>query len=586
MVVLYVPYNYMDFLSSQDHPPTHLGVRYVSISGHDIAVDQAAQFFTRYIIKVMLSNGKTELIPRRYRQFRVLHEAVRALPASERPSRSELPAITSKKWGGANTPELVEKRTRKLHDYLVSLSSIALLFPAVDKCLQDFFTAADVDDVSGDGHDDDDGDLAGAGPSDEPDAAVGRPGRTSISAAGSARMSLVTQALAPSATTEHAMDAPGEDGSIEGRCAACDKVLSAAPTPSANPDAGLFCSPQCERFYSAALHKGFKIAAIGGKRQIASAASVADWDAHTPPVDYAATHHTKLGTIKSGTSTWWGSARKVLGGATPPVPSTSPRGGAGTDSIEPRRSSSGVEEGSDGRKDASDSRGSGAAASSGDEVEGGMPTVRSDLGGGDDEHHKFFRDRRKERDSTRVLTKWGSLRNLMSASRALSHSNSSAKSARDSISTPLPSSKILPVAPPRSSPSSASAINVEILNHKGFMWKRGGFKGGRKSWKWRYFELRERTLYYYGTNRSVLLGTLSLVKEPDVGVLLAAATTVLAKSTELQLTSPDFSSELFHHVASSSRSYFASIQVSSSLDYATFFSDPILRLSAITFLRS
>ena len=566
----------------------HRGIRFLSISGTDIAVDPAAQFYTRYLVKVQLPSGKTDILPRRYREFRALHDAVRLLPASDRPQRSELPMITSKKWGGSNTQELVEKRTRKLQEYLVSLSSIALLFPAVERVLDGFFTLA-ADDATGGGADDDeDSGLGGAlddvSQSPAPRSAAPRPSRSSLPGVGSvavARASLAEQGLSaaaprtslagqgtsaapplpppqrasfaaaspsPSPSTSplnvggRAPAASGLDMATGtpptaspsregGRCDACEREIAgaAAIVPAAAPatptwDVGRFCSPQCERFFTAAMHKGFILTTIAGKRQIANvtagASSAEGEGAHesaaAPPMTApSGLPPSKIGALRSGASTWWGSARKVLGGATPAgPPSTTPKGsggGGGGFGFEPesRRGSAADDGGTaveGGRKEASGSRGSsnygGAGASSGDEGDpGGIATCGTGIDD-DAERQKFFLDRRKDRNSTRILTKWGTVRSLMIASTAISGIGASpapatapapARGSRElEASAPVPPpppppsvTKTTPPPPPlrrsasvdSSGVAGAAVSTAEVLHQKGFLWKRGGYKG-------------------------------------------------------------------------------------------------------------
>jgi serine/threonine protein kinase len=44
-----------------------------------------------------------------------------------------------------------------------------------------------------------------------------------------------------------------------------------------------------------------------------------------------------------------------------------------------------------------------------------------------------------------------------------------------------------------------------------FLWKRGGWRGGRQNWKRRFFCIVERSLHYYQDNSTTLLGTMPLV---------------------------------------------------------------------------
>lgn len=556
----------------------HRGIRFLSISGTDIAVDPAAQFYTRYLVKVQLPSGKTDILPRRYREFRALHDAVRSLPASDRPQRSELPMITSKKWGGSNTQELVDKRTRKLQEYLVSLSSIALLFPAVERVLDGFFTLA-ADDAAG-ADDDEDGGLGGAlddvSLSPVTRAGAPRPSRSSLPGVGSvaaARASLAEQGLS-AAAPRTSLAGPGSSaapplpppqrasfaaaspppsstgspfivggrapaaGGLEmatgtppaaspsregGRCDACGREIAgaAASLPAAAPatptwDVGRFCSPQCERFFTAAMHKGFIVTTIAGKRQIANVTAGASSAVGDGAPESAAAPLTaassglppsKIGALRSGASTWWGSARKVLGGATPAgPPSTTPKGAsAGGFGFEPesRRGSAADDGAVEGRKEASGSRGSsnygGAGASSGDEGDPGATARGTGIDDDDDERQKFFLDRRKDRNSTRILTKWGTVRSLMTASTGIGVAapapappppsrGSRELDAAAPVPPPPPPPSVTKTTPPpppvRRSASldtggvaGAVVSTAEVLHQKGFLWKRGGYKG-------------------------------------------------------------------------------------------------------------
>ena len=94
----------------------------------------------------------------------------------------------------------------------------------------------------------------------------------------------------------------------------------------------------------------------------------------------------------------------------------------------------------------------------------------------------------------------------------------------------------------------ASSSIAEVLHHRGLMWKQGGFRGGRKSWKCRSFELRGRSLYYYRTSRPVLLGTMTLITEPPEAVLLAAAEVILTSGYQIDPYSPEFAETLWEAI--------------------------------------
>lgn len=88
---------------------------------------------------------------------------------------------------------------------------------------------------------------------------------------------------------------------------------------------------------------------------------------------------------------------------------------------------------------------------------------------------------------------------------------------------------------------------AEVLHHSGLMWKQGGFRGGRKSWKCRSFELRGRSLYYYRTSRPMLLGTMALISAPPAEMLVAAAQVILG-SGQVDIHSPEFAETLWDAV--------------------------------------
>lgn len=52
---------------------------------------------------------------------------------------------------------------------------------------------------------------------------------------------------------------------------------------------------------------------------------------------------------------------------------------------------------------------------------------------------------------------------------------------------------------------------LEVVLKTGHLWKRGGHKGGRKTWKRRFFALKDETLHYYSPSNPTLLGAMPLV---------------------------------------------------------------------------
>jgi hypothetical protein len=478
----------MDFVPDSAGESVTNAWTFIKISGTDIACDQDARFYTRYLIELQHPDGSTSVIARRYREFRSLYESIRELPATERPQRSELPRITSKKLGSSLAEELINKRMRKLSEFLLVISSVALLFPAVKRELVLFFTADSI-------------------VNDEVASAVrSRPFKSSIIPTALAEGAILSAAPAPQLRSSIAVHdiRPGVSDAavdtvepcIEIRCNACDKPLSDSSflASALSWDSSRFCSPQCERFFAAMNKKGFTIAAIGGKRQVATvhaASSAMDASPDVAPaipsvVTPVTAGISRLASLRTA-SMWWGSARK----------------GLSAPNSEPRLPSSVEEGGTNNRRGSSFA----AASISGDEAE---RHVSVDVE--EEEQRKFFSSRRKPRDNARVLTKWNSVRALLHVSSSASLVNSqrfSRENSREMDTTtgttveagsrtssgsggvyyppPPPAPRPIPPPPPtsisRSRSSGTAASIIEVVHHRGVMWKRGGYKGGRKTWK-------------------------------------------------------------------------------------------------------
>jgi len=86
-----------------------------------------------------------------------------------------------------------------------------------------------------------------------------------------------------------------------------------------------------------------------------------------------------------------------------------------------------------------------------------------------------------------------------------------------------------------------SGIRAEVVLKTGFLWKRGGHRGGRKTWKRRFFALKDETLHYYGLSSSTLLGAMPLVGHGDGGGMDGDISneTYLATASVIQGTEAD-----------------------------------------------
>jgi len=58
---------------------------------------------------------------------------------------------------------------------------------------------------------------------------------------------------------------------------------------------------------------------------------------------------------------------------------------------------------------------------------------------------------------------------------------------------------------------------AEVILKTGYLWKRGGHRGGRKSWRRRFFALKNENLHYYNPGNASLLGAMPMVGESSTG---------------------------------------------------------------------
>ena len=102
-------------MSSEQSPPA-----FVEMLPHELAMDAHGVFFAVYPLRLVRG-----CVRKRYRNFQDLDVRLRALPAAHRPQRKDLPVLTSKRWGAGLRDDVIDKRRRKLSEYLQELSSLA-----------------------------------------------------------------------------------------------------------------------------------------------------------------------------------------------------------------------------------------------------------------------------------------------------------------------------------------------------------------------------------------------------------------------------------------------------------------------------
>jgi hypothetical protein len=112
--------------ASEPPPPPPV---FVEMLPHELAMDAHGVFFAVYPLRLVRG-----CVRKRYRNFQDLDSRLRALPAAHRPQRKDLPVLTSKRWGAGLRDDVIDKRRRKLSEYLQELSSLAAGYPAVRAC--------------------------------------------------------------------------------------------------------------------------------------------------------------------------------------------------------------------------------------------------------------------------------------------------------------------------------------------------------------------------------------------------------------------------------------------------------------------
>jgi serine/threonine protein kinase len=545
-------------------------VTFLEILGTETSIDTAGRSFAAYVLSLS-RNGKTESVTRRYRQFQELDSRLRAIPQNQRPQRKDLPKLTGKRWGSGLKEEVVDKRKRKLAEYLHELLSIAGAYPAVATLVFGFLARSQPSSRQDEGQSESDE----SGGDDAKSVVSVRPGpmrrlvaqfpstwkmpppppKLASSASASplaahpaaserrpSRLSMQDQSL----KTVNDTTSPGKGSAGDPLCQTCGRnIASTLVSSTAAPrtwDATRFCTLQCEKFFSAAATKGFAIVQDGGKNLLSGVSST--------PVASAATPDNREGTESpharrdsrsasgsAGQGGWWGTGRRGSmshGSSTHVFASALNLFGSSRDTTSDlARQTSFI---------GSDLIGLGASArQSPDEelVDGrpdGAPETDSKVAGRGSETNAFLQ-RARHSEKTGILSKFRS--SIHIRRRTLQEEGVSAPAAASianhvgvADSTQARYAGVLSAAGVSArimSPGSAPSMSVsEVVHLTGLMFKRGGFHGsGLKTWKKRYFELRGNSLYYFRTSSPTLLGVLQLMKTPshqDLVAISSAAT--------------------------------------------------------------
>ena len=142
-------------------PAPAAALLFLEVLPHELAVDAHGQFFAVYPLRLAsaaaraaasaaasasasaaassaAADAASVVVRKRYRNFQDLDGLLRALPAAHRPQRKDLPVLTSKRWGAGLRDDVIDKRRRKLAEYLHEFASLAAGYPAVAALLQTF----------------------------------------------------------------------------------------------------------------------------------------------------------------------------------------------------------------------------------------------------------------------------------------------------------------------------------------------------------------------------------------------------------------------------------------------------------------
>ena len=513
-----------------------------------------ARPFARYLLAVRDGAAPAAappvMIGRRYRQFDELHRHLLRLPAGRRPPA--LPLLPLPTNGGGVTPAVIGARSVELRAYLGALGVAARSYPALAEALRRFCAPEGAD--------------AGL---TLPPAAPAAAGLGEPAAAAAATPAIggdvdapppVAAADAPpSASLEQPPQPPQPPppaaAAAAWMCAMCGRPFSStdagAVVPAAAASAAaVYCSRQCETFASAAARRGFAVGLQGGVAQLVDVVAAGE------PADRGSAGSGGGGGVATSSS-WWSGVSAPSSAVGAPLGGGG-RGAAGAPALDRKASAPALmTRGGSTRLAAAleraatslagqlasagggggDMDADGAPGGSGGAAEGGgggalLPAGLSSATAG-----LLLPGARRPRDSRTVLNRFASPTKggggggggaaptpqpLVAAAAAMAAVTAARPAEGSGGGTAAPA------ATTDAGHAADALASAEVLHFTGNMWKQGGFRGGRKTWKCRSFELRGRSLYYFRTSRPVLLGAMTLITSPPEPVLLAAAGVIVA----------------------------------------------------------
>lgn len=512
-------------------------IHFLQLSTTGVAVDEHGNYFTTYNVEATF-NGQHLLLPRRYQQFVDLNNAILSLPQTQRPKTKEMPHLTGKKYLSMNQ-EVIEKRLRKLNIYLKEVSALVSSFPRIGDALQVFFQLQDAgsaepphqgpeDDSSGD----EDNNMrqpntrqissVAPHPALVADSVTASEAISSTSSSSSSKpqhpldthsqktavtnvsssLSSISNHPPPSSSSSSALSSspqgtlkqpqPLSSSSMNDvKCMACGRSKEGQQRQSSSPS-DAFCSPQCERFYNALLSNNMTLKS-GQIIHSGAAASLPQ-----PPKQSIQFMGSDVESAESDSH----SRRKES---------------------EPASSSGGKDEAAIDEKESLQGKFGNSPISGGEENSNGS----SNNEGGRISSTRFRLAVKEQRTISDMLL--GPLRKMGTSS---GNSQSAKASSATQLPSPsyessigifqAPSSVSLEVSGGASS-NEASTTHFDVVVRTGLLWKQGA---NYRNWKVRRIVVKDRTLFYYRTSISQLLGKMLLMKVPSPAELVAVADSV------------------------------------------------------------
>ena len=509
-----------------------------------VAVDEHGNFFTTYNVEAIL-NGQRLVLPRRYQQFVDLNNAINSLPVTQRPKTKELPHLTGKKYLSMNQ-DVIEKRLRKLNIYLKEVTILGVSYPRISDALQIFFQLQDAGSAEPPHHGPEDDSSGDEDSSLRVQHAASQVATSDIShpALNSNKNSVTTTDVSSNMSVTHSsksaiplisstisslssssivssLPSTSQDflqqqinssstsssssSSSDIKCLACGRTKDGQQRQSSSTAAAsdVFCSPQCERFYNALLSNNMT---LKSGQIIQSTVQNISTSGHTTSSVSKQQHNSTVDTNE---------------GLTIVIDTAESDGHSRRKESEPASSTGGREDTLNDDRESAHHKSVSSPISGGEESGAGSSSE-----GGRISSTRFRLAVKEQRTISDMLL--GPLRKMGS-----NPSNSASKTALAPVPSPsyessigifqVPSSVSFEHSNTSSKGNEESTAHFDVVVKTGLLWKQGA---NYRNWKVRRIIVKDRTLFYYRTSISQLLGKMLLMKVPSPSELVAVADSV------------------------------------------------------------